>query len=167
MIEAGILEDGAPIELIEGDLIEMPSEGALQWSVKQKIVSWILRRLPSGIDLAPDGPLRLSDRNEPEPDIFLFPSGMDVNKVRGPDAVLVIEIADTSLEKDRLLKAPVYAAHHVREYWIVSLEARVTEVYRPENGVLGAAERVAFDGELQVPGVEEGLRLSDFLRVSD
>jgi Uma2 family endonuclease len=42
----------------------------------------------------------------------------------------VIEIAASSLRKDRLVKAPLYAASNVREYWIVNLTERVVEVHR-------------------------------------
>jgi Uma2 family endonuclease len=157
MIEAGILPDKARLELIHGELIEMPSEGEPHWDAKQRLISWVLRRLPTNIELAPDGPLRLSDEEEPEPDFFLFPAAMRVNRVKGPDALLVVEIAASSLARDLLIKAPLYAAHGVREYWIVDLENRVTLVHTLAQGAYDTPTRVAFDAALRVPGVEEPL----------
>jgi Uma2 family endonuclease len=105
--------------------------------------------LPEHIELAPDGPLRLSEEEEPEPDFFLFPASMRVNDVRGPDALLVVEIADSSFKKDSLIKAPIYAAHGVREYWIVNLNEGATYVHRnPTGGKYPPPSEVPFDDDL-------------------
>lgn len=163
MVEAGILPDKARIELIGGELIDMPSEGGPHWEAKTEIVNWLLRRLPPSIKLAPDGPLRLSDDNEPEPYFFLYPAAMRVNAVRGPDTLVVVEVADSSLEKDRDVKAPVYAAHGVREYWIVALGTKSTLVHRLNGDAYGQPVVVAFDAPLVVHGVAEAMILASIL----
>lgn len=149
MVEAGLIDPDERIELIDGEIIEMGSEGEAHWGARAKLVNWLVRRLPESIMLAPDGPLRLSAENEPEPDFYLFPADLNVNAVRGESVFLVVEISDTSLSKDKLVKAPLYASHGVREYWIIDLAARVTLVYRdPANGAYPEARVVPFDAPL-------------------
>ncbi|MES1200555.1 MAG: Uma2 family endonuclease [Pseudomonadota bacterium] len=165
MVEAGLIDPDERIELIDGEIIVMGSEGEAHWSAKAALVNWIVRRLPDTIMLAPDGPLRLSDENEPEPDFYLYAATMNVNAVRGPDALLVVEIADTSLDKDRLVKAPLYAAHGVREYWIIDLAARSTIVHR-QLGANGYPQPqvASFDDLLTVQAAPAlAFRLSDVL----
>jgi len=160
MIEVGILGPDSRVELIGGELIEMAPQGPLHWRAQHALVNWILRRLPETLELAVNGPFRLSADNEPEPDIFIVPAGLDVNAVRGVDVLLVIEIADSSLEKDRLIKAPLYAAHGVREYWIVDLENRVTLVHTLTDGAYGPPLQVSFDEALVVPNLTAQLSLA-------
>lgn len=150
MIEIGILPQKTRFELIHGDLVEKMPEGDAHWDARQRLVDWFYRRLPPEVALAPDGPLRLAEEEEPEPDLFLFPRSMRVNAVRGPDALLVVEVADSSLAKDRSIKGPIYAAHGVREYWIVDLGSRTTLVHRDPSpkGYL-VPDEVAFDAELR------------------
>jgi Uma2 family endonuclease len=156
MIEAGVLPDKARIELIGGELIDMPSEGGPHWDAKTEIVNWLMRRLPEDVRIAPDGPLRLSEVDEPEPDFFLFPAAFRVNNVRGPDVILVIEIADSSIRKDQRVKAPLYARYGVREYWIFDLNERVTWVHSLVGvGQYGQARRIPFGEPLPVPGITD------------
>lgn len=165
MIETGVLPDKANIELIHGELITMASEGPAHWDAKQKLITWFILNLPSTIRLAPDGPLRLADEEEPEPDFYLFAASMNVNNVRGADAPLVVEIADTSLERDKLVKAPLYAKYGVREYWIIDLANRVTLVHRaPSAGVYPEPQIVAFGDKLSVQAAPDlSLCLADVL----
>jgi len=128
-------------------------------------VNWLVRRLPESIMLAPDGPLRLSAENEPEPDFYLYRADMNVNDVRGDSVLLVVEISDTSLSKDKLVKAPLYAAHSVQEYWIIDLASRTTLVHRqPQAGAFSEPTAVGFGEPLSIalaPGVS--IMLSEVL----
>lgn len=165
MVEAGLIDPDERIELINGEIIDMGSEGEAHWNARAKLVNWLLRRLPESIMLAPDGPLRLSAENEPEPDFYLFAAAMNVNDVRGDSVLLVVEISDTSLSKDKLVKAPLYAAHGVQEYWIIDLASRTTFVYRqPTSGTYPEPQAVAFDKPLSI-GSASGIaiKLSEVL----
>jgi Uma2 family endonuclease len=165
MVEAGLIDPDERIELIDGEIIDMGSEGEAHWNARAKLVNWLVRRLPESIMLAPDGPLRLSTENEPEPDFYLYAADTNVNDVRGESALLVVEISDTSLSKDKLVKAPLYAAHGVREYWIIDLANRVTLVHRgPSANGYAEPQVVAFDDALSVQAVAGfALRLSETL----
>ncbi len=157
MVEAGLLDADERIELIHGEIIDMGKEGKPHWNARQRLISWILRRLPAEIELAPDGPLRLAADEEPEPDFYLFPAAINVNDVRGGDVILAVEIADSSFSKDREIKVPLYAEHSVREYWIVALERGETLVFRLAEGGYGEPQVIAFDAPLAVPGIGEPL----------
>lgn len=165
MIEAGLIDPDERIELIYGEIIDMGSEGEAHWSARAKLVNWLVRRLPETIMLAPDGPLRLSAQNEPEPDFYLYAADANVNDVRGETVLLVVEISDTSLSKDKLVKAPLYAAFGVREYWIIDLVSRITLVHRqPRVDSYPEPQSVPFDNvltALAAPGLS--VRLGDVL----
>lgn len=165
MVEAGLIDPDERIELIDGEIIDMGSEGEAHWNARAKLANWLVRRLPESIMLAPDGPLRLSAQNEPEPDFYLYAADMNVNDVRGDTVLLVVEISDTSLSKDKLVKAPLYAGHGVREYWIIDLAQRVTIVHRgPTANGYPEPQSVSFDVPLTAvaaPGV--AITLSDVL----
>jgi Uma2 family endonuclease len=163
MAEIGLIDPDERIELIHGEIIDMGKEGPPHWNARAELINWVLRRLPADTKLAPDGPLRLAADEEPEPDFYLFPAAMNVNDVRGPDVLLAVEIADSSLVKDRDIKAPLYAAHGVRAYWIVVLETRETLVHRLAGQAYGAPEACAFAAPLQVPGIAEPLLLDRIL----
>ncbi len=154
MLETGILAEGEKLELIGGRLLEMAPQGQLHWGFTQKLVSFLLRNLPEELDLASQGPLRLGFEDEPEPEIFIFPAGMDVNEVRGHHVRLAIEVAVSSFKFDSTVKRDLYARFGVAEYWIISPETRRSYVYRldPASGY-GAPERVEFDGVLEVAGL--------------
>lgn len=130
MTSAGIIRDDERVELIGGELIEMSPQGPLHWKHTQKLVAWLFRNLPAHLDGASQGPVRLSNFNQPEPEFFAFPIELDVNDVGGPDTVLVVEVSHSSLRIDLTVKAPLYAAHGVREYWVVDVENRRTLVHR-------------------------------------
>jgi Uma2 family endonuclease len=83
------------------------------------------------------GPVRLDLYSEPEPDIAVLRHRDDfyVSQLPGPaDTHLIIEVADTSLLKDRRIKLPLYAAAGIAEVWIVDLICNAVEVYRDPRG---------------------------------
>lgn len=153
MLEAGVIKDGEKIELIGGELVEMSPQGPLHWDVTYALSRWFRRNLPDDLGIASQGPLRLGEFHEPEPEFFVFPDGIGVNDVRGRDCVLVIEVAYSSLDFDLKVKAPIYAEHGVREYWVVDVENRRTLVHKSGAGAsYGEPEAVSFDTPLATPG---------------
>jgi Uma2 family endonuclease len=93
----------------------------------------------SGLPLYPQlqDPVVVSDFDEPEPDLALIrgkpgdvPLPADV-----ADVALIIEVSDSTLERDKGDKLAAYARAGVPEYWVINLRENVIEVRdAPVNG---------------------------------
>jgi Uma2 family endonuclease len=125
------LFDHLRVELIGGEIIQMPPIGPEHGSTVDQTMQSLGRRLPAKpYYLRVQNPLRLGD-SEPVPDVVIVPGKPSDYRTHHPTtALLVIEIADTSLEYDRTEKMSLYAAAGIPEYWIVNLVERCVEVYR-------------------------------------
>jgi hypothetical protein len=73
--------------------------------------------------------LALADDSEPEPDIAVVPAG-DYDRAHPAQALLVVEVAESSLQKDRGVKAALYATAAIPEFWLVNLAEKIVEVHR-------------------------------------
>lgn len=164
MLDAGILPEKAPYELLNGELIEMAPQGSDHVTAGSGLADWFARRLPEHLRVTAHSPLRLSEIHEPEPDLYVHARALNPNRVRGADTVLVIEVSDTRLRKDRLIKAPIYAAEGVRLYWIVDLKRRTTWVHRLGVDGYGEPEAVPFTEPLPAPEVAEPLIVADLFK---
>jgi len=138
MADVGLLAPDARVELIDGEIIDMAPIG----SAHAGVVDWMLQRLARAAgDPAIVGvqrPLRLDSRSEPQPDLVLLrprPDFYTHGHPDGADAMLVVEVADSTLRYDRDMKMPLYARHGIPEAWLVDLTSRVLHVYRaPQAG---------------------------------
>ncbi len=131
MAEAGVFAPGERVELIEGEIIAMtPQKSPHAASVR--LVQETLRGLfGPGFDVRPQLPLSLGPDSEPEPDVAVVRGNpRDYVQEHPTTAVLVVEVADTTLDFDRGRKAGLYARAVIPEYWIVNLPDRTLEVYR-------------------------------------
>jgi Uma2 family endonuclease len=132
MAELGMFE-GERVELVRGAIIKMsPNHPPHAFSVEQLtqvLVVALLGRARVRVQL----PLLAADESEPEPDLAVVPLG-DYSAEHPRRALLIIEVAQSSLRKDRLLKAPLYAESGFEEYWIVDVAARTVEVHRGPLG---------------------------------
>lgn len=138
LADAGILAPDERVELLEGEIVTMtPQHGphsasiGLTEAALRKVFGpahWIRIQLPLIVD--PD--------SEPEPDLAVV-SGTPRDYVTEHPraALLVVEIADSTLERDRAYKAPIYARAGIPEYWIVNLVERRLEIYRDPTGSPG------------------------------
>jgi Uma2 family endonuclease len=162
MQEAGILLEGGPFELIEGEIIDAPSEGDAHQGLRTALMRFLNRSLPDDIHLASDGTLRLSDDSWPQPDFHLYPATPLPSAVGGGDTLLVIELSDSSLPYDMRRKAELYRHFGVREYWVIDLNAGLLHVHRADGA--WPAPPIAFTETVE-PGLLPGLsiRIADFL----
>ncbi len=105
-------------------------------------------------------PLRLDRTSEPQPDVVLarFVRGSR-NAPNFKDALLVIEVVDTTYNYDRKIKAPLYARAGVSELWIVDCQNRRVEVHA--DGKEGVYENVtvADDTATLAPRLDENIRV--------
>jgi Uma2 family endonuclease len=163
MQDAGVLLEGGPFELIDGEIIDMPSEGDAHMLLRIALTKYLVRALPDEIAIASDGTLRLGEFDWPEPDFHLFPDGMPPSAVRGPDVLLVIELSDSSLGYDMTRKADLYRRAGVREYWVIDLKTRRLHVHRADGPWPAAPIPITDTVEPNLrPGVK--LRIADVLR---
>lgn len=132
MVAAGILGEDDPIELLNGQLINRSPVGSNHAACVEKIDELLKDLLRGKAMVRSQNPITLSDLSEPEPDIAIVQKKENYYADRHPtpkEVFLVIEVADSSLEKYRQAKLPLYARAQIPEYWIVNLEKREIEVY--------------------------------------
>lgn len=134
MAEAGILGEDDPVELIEGELIAMAAAGGDHINCVIDLTDALSALVHGRARVSVQNPLWLSEDSEPEPDIVLLrpraPGDPRRATPRAAEALLVIEVADSSLVYDRRTKLRLYADAGIAEAWIVNLRERVVEVYR-------------------------------------
>ena len=133
MGEAGILGPDERVELLDGELYEMPPIGDGHIGKVNRGNFIFNQRLAGRAIVSVQNPIRLSPFSEPEPDIAILrlrPDFYETSKARPEDVLLLIEIADSSLDYDRRDKLPRYAVAGIIEVWIVNLIDRCIEVCR-------------------------------------
>lgn len=141
LVEQGLLADSR-VELLLGNLVEMTPQGPLHADVVAKLAAHLIRTLPADVQVRSHSPLAVSDDSEPEPDIAVVPGGQ-YDRAHPTRALLVIEVAETSLQKDRGIKTALYATAGIPEFWIVNLAETVVEVHRhPAHGRYDDVHRV-------------------------
>lgn len=139
MVELGMFEDER-IELLRGALVTMSPQ---KWH-HAAVVTWLNNELARALDrsylVRPQVPFAADDWSEPEPDLAVVVNDPTLRE-HPQHVLLLIEVADSSLRKDRRLKRDIYAEAGVPEYWIVDLTTMVVEVYtEPSAGAYGKIE---------------------------
>jgi Uma2 family endonuclease len=130
MVEIGFFE-GKHVELIEGQIIEMSPMGSLHRTAIT-LAAEILRNIFVGrYFISTQCPMDMGETSDPEPDIAVISGEIRDYKYSHPtSAVLIVEVADTSLDYDRNRKASLYARAGIEDYWIINLNSSRLEVYR-------------------------------------
>ena len=133
MAEVGILKPEDRGELIDGEIIEMSPIGARHLGCVNRANDVLTAAFRGRAVVSPQNPVRLSNYTEPQPDLALLKARADFYAAKKPaaeDALLVLEVSDTTLRYDRNVKLPRYAAAGVLEVWIENLEEDLLLVCR-------------------------------------
>lgn len=133
MGEICIFGEDERVELIDGVIREMSPKGSKHTASVRRLTNLLPRLLHSRALVSIQDPIVLNDDTEPEPDIAMMKNRDDAYAEAHPrpeDVLFLIEVADTSLEYDREVKLPRYAATGIPEVWIVNLVESIIEVYR-------------------------------------
>jgi len=131
MGEAGIIAPGRRVELIRGEIIEMSPINSLHAGTVKLLNRLLSPLLGEDYIVSVQDPVELDRYSEPEPDLAILKYRKDLYTQSHPkpsDVLLIIEVADSSLEKDREIKLPLYAAAGIEEAWTINLQDQQIEV---------------------------------------
>ena len=137
MAETGVLGPEARVELLDGEIIDMSPIGPRHGGVTKRLIDHFTQCSRRRWLVAVQDPVHLDDHSEPQPDLMLLKRSPDFYGGGHPgpaDVLLLIEVADTSLEFDRQRKLPAYARAGISEVWIVNLSDHTVETYREPHG---------------------------------
>jgi len=133
MGEAGILQPEERVELIEGEIHKMSPKGTKHSASTTYAADCFKKHLGDRAIVRLQDPIRLSDHSEPEPDVVLAMPHKTKYADHHPtpqEVLLALEVADTTLAKDRLIKARLYGQAGLIQYCILNVNARELEDYR-------------------------------------
>jgi Uma2 family endonuclease len=139
ILEAGILTVEDKVELLEGKIVQMSPQDPPHASTTQWAGSYLARLLGDRAFIRSQLPITLPPDSEPEPDIAVVRVDRRAYFDHHPapeEIFLLIEIADSTLAKDRRQKAKTYAKANIPEYWVVDVNKRQVYIFRqPEADV--------------------------------
>jgi Uma2 family endonuclease len=138
MVDLGFFE-GEPVELLYGVIVRTSPHGPPHDGTIQRLNTLLVPLLLSRAEVRIQSSFAALDSSQPEPDVAVVPAG-DYDRAHPDEAWLIIEVAHSSLETDRSVKAKLYAECGVPEYWIVNLVDGLVEVHT--EIVRGAYTRV-------------------------
>ena len=130
-VEAGVFGPDDRVELIEGQLLAMNPQGSRHSAIVGQAGDVLRDVFGADCSIRTQCPLAAGDDSEPEPDLAVVPGrARDYLDAHPTSALLVVEVSDDSLRRDRILKQRLYARHGIPEYWILALPDARLEVYR-------------------------------------
>jgi Uma2 family endonuclease len=136
LLQVGILEEGDPVELLDGFLV-LKTRASPPQNVSLGLLEDLLNELlPAGWFRRGRSAVTTAD-SEPEPGLAVVRGQRRDYGKRHPgpqDLALVIEVSDTSLARDRNVKATLYARASIPVYWIVNLIDHRVEVHTDPSG---------------------------------
>ena len=162
MVAAGALKDDDRVELIEGEIVDMTPIGSRHGAAVDLLNRWLVMGCGTRAIVRVQGPVRVGAHSEPQPDLLALVPRDDFYRDKSPtadDVLLLIEVADSSLQYDQTVKLPLYARAGVREVWLVDLVRNEVQVHRePTPSGFGFVERRG-RGSLVEPIALSGLSL--------
>ncbi|GAB5536701.1 MAG: Uma2 family endonuclease [Rubricoccaceae bacterium] len=136
-VEAGVFTTDDKIELLDGEVVAKMPQNTPHRTATLLVAATLREVFGGGTFVQEEKPIALSETSVPEPDVAVVRGSIrdHVAEHPGPVALpLLVEVADTSLIRDRFHKASLYAEAEIAEYWIVNLKDRVLEVHRDPAG---------------------------------
>ena len=173
LVAAGMFHPEERLELVEGEIVRMTSQGSAHATAVVLVQRLLEQAFGEGYFVRGQMPIAVDPSSEPEPDLAVIrgtPHDYATAHPSPQHVVLIVEVADATLDYDRRWKAPLYAQAGIPEYWIVNLVDRCLEVHRTpgpsqsqnllyqSRQILRAAEAVS---PLACP--QASLSISDFL----
>lgn len=166
MAEAGVFDPGERLELLSGEICIMTPQRSTHAVAVGKTQRALEQCFGKNYWVRIQMPLVLDPNSEPEPDLAVVTGQPSDYRERHPDtALLVVEVADTSLLRDQHIKQKIYAQAGIAEYWIVNLTDQKLEVYREPHGEQFQNSQVLIAGQQIMPLAQSSLpiNVSDLL----
>ena len=164
MMEIGLVADHERLELVGGELVPMSSKGLRHELVKAALLErWIPGARGLGLRIVPNTPWELATDALFEPDLVVFDRAVGLEALAPETALLVVELADSSLGYDLGMKAQIYAGFAVPELWVIDVRRLVVHVHRmPDAEGYGSIIALGSEDVVVPERVPElALRLSD------
>lgn len=133
MIASGVFTKYDRVELIRGEIVQMSPIGPVHAGRVDRINELFMFRLAGRVTVRVQNPVELDDTSEPQPDIALLRRRADFYESGHPhpsDVFLLVEVADSTVRKDREVKMQLYAEDNISEVWLVDINEQCLEVYR-------------------------------------
>lgn len=147
MVDAGVLTENDRVELLYGKIVPISPIGRFHAACVNLTSEYFILKFQKRYTYLTQNPVSLLDDSEPEPDFVIAKrdeGGYLSEHPTAEDILLLIEVSDSTLDKDRHHKLPIYAEAGVQEYWIINLIDRQLEMYtRPVGNEYDAASIVA------------------------
>ena len=152
MAEAGILSSDERFELLSGEIFAMAPIGSRHASCVDRLTNLLAAQVGLRAIARVQNPVRLNGGTETQPDLMLLQPQAEYYSSAHPgpgDVLLLIEVADTTVDSDRYHKLPIYARAGIVEFWMVNLQEDCVEVYTDPSAT-GYSSRsvVGVDGEV-------------------
>lgn len=157
MADAGVFSEKDRLELIEGEVIDKSPISSHHAGCVTRLNTLLYRQPDLSAIVSVNNPVRIDEFSEPEPDIALLKPRDDFYSNAHPtpaDVLLIVEVADTSVDYDRRVKLPVYARAGIPETWLMVLPKDIIEVHsQPVNGKYQKVQRLKRGKTLVSPTV--------------
>lgn len=137
LAQAGILTADERLELLDGEVIELSAISSHDAACVRRLNAFLSRLFRDKVIVSVRHPVHLDEFSEPQPDVALLRWREDFyaeSHPTPPDVLVVIEVADTSVEYDRKRKLPLYARAGIPEFWLANLPEDRFEIHTEPRG---------------------------------
>ena len=154
MAEAGLFSQDDRVELVNGEIIDMPPIGSRHAGTAAKLADLLSAAIGDRAMVRTQWPVRLGDDTEVQPDLSVVRPREDYYRTAHPraaDVLLLVEISDSTLRYDREVKVALYARSGIPEVWIVDLQGEQVHFHRtPAEGRYAAQSSTGAPGEAPI-----------------
>jgi Uma2 family endonuclease len=158
MCEIGLIPPDARVELIEGEVVDVPPIGIDHGWIVDQIAEVLGAGLRGRARVRTQGVLLLGGTSMPQPDVCVLVGPGDRYRRRHPtedDVIVAIEVSHSTVRYDRGIKLPLYARSGIRESWIVDVAAHAMRVFTdPDDEDYETETVVGVDGVVTVLDVD-------------
>lgn len=161
MVAHGFFTEFDRFELLGGEIVPMMSPAGRRHETIKIEFAQHMSDLARGVfTVAQEPQFNLAPDTCVKPDILVHSRAIKTYDLKGSEALLVVEVAETSLSYDLKIKLPIYASHGVREYWVINATTRMTTVHRQPAGNIYTDREEIRPTERLVPSLAPELAVS-------